>query len=231
VTGADSTAKLLLKDQSVIDVSPNTSFRIESLDDGAAPDRKAEVQADFGQVRASVNRKLSQKGKFLLRTPSTLMAVRGTEWVAASTPNKGGNQTKESVTVLGGKVEVRDVAGKEEPVILERGNRMNIYLEFAIAKIAEIVRKAINGEKAEAANRRHEVQTLKDAELELLMRESRLEEHTARQLVVLDDHGGGDATLHQVNARVRIPEALPLPGASIDTPAGPPPLATPAWRR
>src|SRR4051794_3254151 len=72
LTGEDSTAKILMKDQSVIDVSPSTSFRIESLDDSGSSDRQAELKADFGKIRASVNRKLSKKGKFLMRTPSTV---------------------------------------------------------------------------------------------------------------------------------------------------------------
>src|SRR5579885_2434273 len=180
MTGEDSSAKLLLKDQSVIDVSPSTSFRIDALDDDG-PGRDAELKADFGKVRASVNRKLSNKGKFLMRTPSTVMAVRGTEWVATSGAGKEEGKAQESVTVLAGKVAVSAVGSKEEPVVLERGYRMNVYLEFARQKAWDVLRKALGGEKSEA-KRRHEVRTLSDAELLLLLRESRLEEHTIAQL-------------------------------------------------
>jgi hypothetical protein len=233
LTDANSTAKLLLKDRSVIDVSPSSSFRVESLDDGDSPDRQAELQEDFGKIRASVNRKLGKQGKFLMRTPSTVMAVRGTEWVATSHRGKNAESTKgqESITVLEGKVAVNDVAAKEEPVVLERGKRLNVYLEFARQKVWDVVRKAIHGEKEAALKRTHEVQTLSDAEMALLLRESRLEENTVAELTVIDDHGGGQTTLSDIRSRVPAPEPLSIDTRDIHTPAAPPSGDRPSWRR
>src|SRR3954471_7263476 len=55
VTGADSAAKLLLADETILDIGASTSFRIEALEEGASEDRRVNLGVDLGSVRASVN--------------------------------------------------------------------------------------------------------------------------------------------------------------------------------
>src|SRR4051812_8830870 len=52
ITGADSSAKVMALDQSILDLGPSTSFRIEEMN-GADENRQATGAVDFGQVRAS----------------------------------------------------------------------------------------------------------------------------------------------------------------------------------
>src|SRR3954463_12729433 len=66
ITGPDSAAKVMTIDQSILDLGPSTAFRIEQFEQGV-DDRQATTAVDFGQVRASVNRRLGKKGKFLMR--------------------------------------------------------------------------------------------------------------------------------------------------------------------
>ncbi len=213
-TDGDSTAKILLKDKSVIDLSPHTSFRIEALETDRG-EARADVRTDLGQVRASVNRRIARKGKFQMKTPSSVMAVRGTEFVVASA------EATEAVTVLAGTVEVSDPSSKDKPVILERGRSLEVHFELARQKIWEVVRKAVHGTSAK--NRKsQEIRTLDDPELALLLRRSRLVEKNFAQLTRLDSPAGGTATLAVAARAIPIPAELPRArGNSL----------TPSWRR
>src|SRR6185295_3404264 len=58
VTGADSAAKVMTADHSILDLGPSTAFRIEEFEEGP-DDRRAATAVDFGRVRSSCPRSRS----------------------------------------------------------------------------------------------------------------------------------------------------------------------------
>jgi hypothetical protein len=110
-TGSDGAVKLLMTDRTIVDLGPSSLFKVNDYKLGAnVGERNVDVSLDYGQVRTSVNEKLtSTKGKFTVRTKTATMGVRGTEFVvhAPVDPNRASEGAKStSLTVLHGKVEV-----------------------------------------------------------------------------------------------------------------------------
>lgn len=99
-------AKLLFPDRSLVDVGPASSFQIKELDGK----NKANSQLDFGMVRALVKKKLDGNKTFTIRTGTSVLAVRGTEFAVNVEPLPNGT-FKESVTVAEGRVDISPPAG------------------------------------------------------------------------------------------------------------------------
>lgn len=99
-------AKLLFPDRSLVDVGPSSSFQIKELDGKD----KANSQLDFGMVRALVKKKLDGNKTFTIRTGTSVLAVRGTEFAVNVVP-LGNGTFKESVTVAEGRVDITPPAG------------------------------------------------------------------------------------------------------------------------
>lgn len=118
-TGADGLAKLLLVDKSIVDLARNTAFTIESSE----PDVGSVTKLDFGMVRSSIQKKLEKKIKFQMRTKTSVLAVRGTEFIVRSAlGGAGGKQVADQVTVRDGQVAVG--IGSSVPRMLNAGDQM-----------------------------------------------------------------------------------------------------------
>lgn len=105
VTQAKSSVKLLMIDQTVLDLGELTTFVVEHYDVPSIPNRDVSLKVEQGVVRTSVNRKAEGvKGKFFIRTRSSVMAVRGTEVVVSSLGAK--KEMKDEFTVVTGVAEV-----------------------------------------------------------------------------------------------------------------------------
>jgi hypothetical protein len=202
-----SSARLLLPDQSVLDLGPSTQFRVEAFDspggDPGSGDRAVETSLELGRIRASVNRKLDKKGKFLLKTRSSIMAVRGTEFVAEASPGKT------LVTVSDGTVEVATPPGAPRPasVLVPKGGQIS-----AVAELSE-------GSKVARASLSR-IASLGFAQLSAILGRSRVEDHTFTQGVVVGDIRSrfrGASTLGLARTVLAIPK-LSLPRASFAIP-------------
>jgi len=121
-TEKNSAVKVLMTDRSIIDVTEQTVFRVDGYELKNVHDRKVDLSVDFGRIRSSVNKKLNQKGSFLIRTKSSVLAVRGTEFVVASKEIDG--KMKDEITVFEGKVDVASHLATH-PVSLLPGSQLS----------------------------------------------------------------------------------------------------------
>lgn len=102
-TSVESGVKLLMPDRSIVDIGPNTQFRVQLAQADAT-----DGQLEWGSVRASIQKKLEGKTKFRVRTKSSVLSARGTEFVVASTPKPGGKGAfVDQVLVKSGTVEMQ----------------------------------------------------------------------------------------------------------------------------
>src|SRR5690606_273143 len=77
---ADATVvKLLLADDTIVDLGPNSTFQVERMRPKNGADREVTLRLDLGKARTSIQKKLNRGGKFLIRTKASVLAVRGTE--------------------------------------------------------------------------------------------------------------------------------------------------------
>lgn len=100
-TEADSMAKLLMIDRSLLDIGPDTSLIVRQYTDSDT-ERDVDVSLDFGNVRALVAKKLEKKNRYEIKTKTSVLAVRGTE-LFVDWREKGG-KVVEKITVSQGQV-------------------------------------------------------------------------------------------------------------------------------
>ncbi len=117
----DSGAKLMLADNSILDVGASSSLKIESFVPNSGPDREVVVGVESGKVRASIKKKIEGRGKFLIRTRASVLAVRGTELVVDVGNSPG---SRESVFVKEGNV-LAEFAGGGGKVVIPEGRRLD----------------------------------------------------------------------------------------------------------
>lgn len=103
VTGGDSYLKIYYKDDSIMDVGPNSSLKVVRFDQGQTT-RNIEFMIVEGKVRTLVTRTLGRGSSYRVGTPISSMSVHGTEWVTHAYQSEGQHRT--DVTVLEGKVVV-----------------------------------------------------------------------------------------------------------------------------
>jgi hypothetical protein len=94
--------KLLMKDHSILDLAAKTLVRLTQLSHPADADRDVHIDLEYGEMRGAVTRKLMEKSKFVIRTRTAVMGVRGTELVV-----KADAKDRTELTVLQGKVAVQ----------------------------------------------------------------------------------------------------------------------------
>lgn len=109
-----SRVKILMTDRSIIDVGEDSAIRIRTYPSNLANDSSRELEIDMGSMRTSVKKSPSGKGKFFIRTKSSVLAVRGTELVT----NVGNDGRGLDVTVFEGEV----LAGNN---VLTAGQRLS----------------------------------------------------------------------------------------------------------
>ncbi|MBK7960428.1 MAG: FecR domain-containing protein [Bdellovibrionales bacterium] len=100
ISGVDSRAKIVMSDRNVINVSPSSEMKIEKYESaGKEGPRNVELNLIDGKVRNNVEQKYDgEKSKFLMKTPTAVAGVRGTEFLTSF--NKA-SQVTQVVTLRG----------------------------------------------------------------------------------------------------------------------------------
>jgi hypothetical protein len=192
LTGSRSGAKLLLPDQTVIDVGADSSFQVTAGSTLDENERNALMNLDFGHVRASVNRKLKQGEKLEIKTKASVFAVRGTEFVL-----QGDERT--TLSVLEGVVQARPSRQTAKAVDVRSGSQV----EVAPTEVGK-------------------PRLLSSRELGAILSASRLEDRNFLQSIVVGDpvrtRFRGSSTLKTLAAAAVVPKvevpssAYPAPG-------------------
>lgn len=88
ITGADARAKVVMADRNVINVNPDTQVVIAKYENDAASGKKnVEMNLLQGKVRNNVEQTYDgEKNKFLIKTPTAVAGVRGTQFLAGFNP-------------------------------------------------------------------------------------------------------------------------------------------------
>lgn len=121
-TGKDAQAEVTFDDSSTINLDPETRYGITELaKDSASGQRTVRTNLMSGELKAQIA-KLAQNSTFEIESPTSVAAVRGTEFIVACRP---GQATE--VTVLVGKVGVRRSRIKEAEVLLLEHHRLFIH--------------------------------------------------------------------------------------------------------
>jgi len=120
-TGPNSLVKLVLLDESILDLGSSSRLRITACQ-GQNWQTKINLEMDQGSLRALVNKNPQKKREeFKLKTVTSVLAVRGTEFFVTWQKNEQG-QVLEQIGVSEGQVEVRSLfdAGMK-PIALTTG--------------------------------------------------------------------------------------------------------------
>ena len=83
--GVDSRAKIVMTDKNVINISPDSQFKIEKYEyDEAKGNKQVSLSVEYGKVRANVEQKYDgEKNKFHIKTPTAVAGVRGTDFLTS----------------------------------------------------------------------------------------------------------------------------------------------------
>lgn len=123
ISGADSRAKIVMSDRNVINISPDTKLKISKYEnDVTSGSKSVELNLLEGKVRNNVEQTYDgEKSKFIIKTPTAVAGVRGTQFSTAFDP---GTRMTEIVT-LKGSVTLATLSARGEiigkPVIVKKG--------------------------------------------------------------------------------------------------------------
>lgn len=98
--GPDSQATLRLFDGSKVDISPNTAFVLEKMQQPSLQDKVFQFKLELGKLFATVKKLASSKSSFEIEAGGVVCGVRGTEYTMEYNPSTG----KVDVLVLTGTV-------------------------------------------------------------------------------------------------------------------------------
>lgn len=115
-TGPDSAAEIVLEDGSVVRAESDTTFSIEK-----AGQEELLIELLFslicGRILNNVLTSTDTKIKYQMKTPVSVMGVRGTIFVVEHVKEDGApHQEKSDVAVFDGKVAVQSITREEEPI-------------------------------------------------------------------------------------------------------------------
>jgi len=110
-TAGDGWVKLLLSDDSLLDIGPATLIQLKTFK-GQGETRTVTFKLLYGKVRNVVTQPVGGPNKYQIFTPAALLGVRGTEYFVNAFPGKEGSAQTE-VLCLHGQVSV-DVAKHTE---------------------------------------------------------------------------------------------------------------------
>ncbi len=128
LTGKDARAKIVMIDKNEINVSPQSQIEIQNYEFNPEPGGKKEVLLNviYGKVRSKVEQKYDGKtSKFLIKTPSAVAGVRGTDFLMSF--NQSNRQSQ--VVTFEGRVEfgVPGPGGAiANPVMVEPGKAASV---------------------------------------------------------------------------------------------------------
>ena len=80
LTGADGLVKLLLRDESILKISPNSEVSISAMIAGPGADGTSTVDLLKGKLRSVIGNKLGANTEFNINTPVAVAGVRGTDF-------------------------------------------------------------------------------------------------------------------------------------------------------
>jgi hypothetical protein len=121
-TGKDAQAEVTFDDSSEISLDPESRFGIGELSrDSASGQRTVRTNLLSGELKARIA-KLAQNSTFEIESPTSVAAVRGTEFIVACRPGQ-----PVEVTVLVGKVGVRRPRTREAEVLLLEHHRLLVH--------------------------------------------------------------------------------------------------------
>ncbi|MFT4675416.1 MAG: hypothetical protein ACI9K8_001156 [Reinekea sp.] len=80
LTGADGLVKLLLRDESILKISPNSEVSISAMIAGPGADGSSTVDLLKGKLRSVIGNKLGANTEFNINTPVAIAGVRGTDF-------------------------------------------------------------------------------------------------------------------------------------------------------
>lgn len=104
VTSENGGVKLLMADDSVLDLGPKTSFKVDKFTASGPGDRNAVFSVLYGRLRALVTKAITPQSKIEVRTNDAVMGVRGTEFVVNAPQAGAGRSQRTDVTVVSGTV-------------------------------------------------------------------------------------------------------------------------------
>ncbi len=154
VTGVKATAELYFEG-SVVKVLENTSIEIKQLfADNQTNAETSEFYVQKGKIFSSVTKKLVKDSSYKIKTPTTIAAIRGTDFMVSE--EKG----KANVACTEGKVEVRDATVKESDVVqLEAGQEVEVKAgePLSVRDLSEMNKRNIENIKKEIREMRKEI--------------------------------------------------------------------------
>jgi len=126
VTDASAKVKLLLADDSVLTVGPDSRVVLDAFV-LSADSRSVQLRVLAGRFKIAIARFFGAASQYEVRTPTALAGVRGTVlW---------GDTTLDAICALDGHIEVRALAGNATPAHLSAGECVN---QMAAGKMAPL---------------------------------------------------------------------------------------------
>jgi len=122
-TGLNSRLRLILRDESIIEIGDNTQLILSGCDSTQNID-KINLEIEFGILRARVSKDFkNQKREFNIKTSTSDLAVKGTEFYVIRQQETSG-QVAERIAVSEGRVEVKSLFEESNTTLLEKGNEV-----------------------------------------------------------------------------------------------------------
>ncbi len=193
-TDNQSTAKIHLIDETILDVNVLSRLIIPRLISPESPQRQVLIQIERGKVRARVNRELERaKGRFEIHTQAAAMGVEGTDFVVEVFPPDSNNITRTTISVIEGQVAVRQARDRDNPT----GAKLILTAGMTYTAVAKIVGEAIEQD----AFRREDIKQLEQSAIDDVARAAKLNNEAFLQSIsVAGGPGGfGVSTLQIVN--------------------------------
>ncbi len=111
-TEKDSRAKIVMSDRNVFNLSPDSKLTIQKYDNTVGK-KNVSLSLQKGKVRVNVEQKYDgAKEKFLLKTPTVVAGVRGTQFLAGYDPTKKSTQ----ITTFKGAVAMTSFTSTGKPI-------------------------------------------------------------------------------------------------------------------
>lgn len=126
-TAADSRAKIVMSDRNVINLSPDSKMQIAKYENDAGSGKKnVELNLLQGKVRNNVEQTYDgDKSKFLIKTPTAVAGVRGTQFLAGFNPQT----MMTTVVTFKGSVSLASLNPQGQvigaPVVVKKGEMTN----------------------------------------------------------------------------------------------------------
>lgn len=141
ISGPDSRAKIVMSDRNVINVSPSTTLKIEKYENDSKSGKKNVIlNLDEGKARTNVEQKYDgDRNQFILKTPSAVAGVRGTEFVVSYS---SATQMTQVVTLKGSVTFApANAPAGSAPVVVNKGESTSMAAGAAAPEAPKIVPK------------------------------------------------------------------------------------------